>query len=354
MANTPNLILPVLSASQSQKHVTVNEALRVLDAVQSMPTILVLDKDLTAPPGSPSDGDIYIPAVTATGDWVGQEGKIAYYDSTGWVFYTAAEGWLIYLVDENLHQQFDGAAWIGFPNSIQNIVLLGVNTTADATNKLAVASTAVLFTNIGNGIQIKLNKAASADTNSFLFQTNWVGFAEFGCTGDDDFHFKVSPNNFTTTYEAFVIANATGNVDFKQNLTAHGGDLITSHQVTVTSANVAVGATYTLITAVTGDQWKLVEILLAGFGTNFSGGGDRDLAIQDVSGTVVYTVIPAATLQALAAGRWGSVGIPFPAAAADLLAASTAGEHIVAKYSGGTTDYTAGALTVVLNIKKVT
>ena len=33
MADTPNLVLPYIAANQSQKHVTVNEALRRLDAL---------------------------------------------------------------------------------------------------------------------------------------------------------------------------------------------------------------------------------------------------------------------------------------------------------------------------------
>ena len=51
MDNTPNLQLPYLIAAQAQKHVTHNEALRGLDAIVQL---LVLDKDLASPPGSPS------------------------------------------------------------------------------------------------------------------------------------------------------------------------------------------------------------------------------------------------------------------------------------------------------------
>jgi hypothetical protein len=57
MSNTTHLQLPYLLASQAQKHVTHNEALRLLDA---MVQLAVLDRDLTAPPGSPADGDRYI------------------------------------------------------------------------------------------------------------------------------------------------------------------------------------------------------------------------------------------------------------------------------------------------------
>lgn len=68
---------------------------------------LILDRDLTAPPGSPSDGDAYIIAASATGDWVGQDGKGTVY-SNGWRFFTAYDGWNFFLADENLWMYYDG------------------------------------------------------------------------------------------------------------------------------------------------------------------------------------------------------------------------------------------------------
>ena len=50
MDATSNLSLPFIMAAQAQKHVTHNEALRALDAVVQL---MVLDKDLDSPPGSP-------------------------------------------------------------------------------------------------------------------------------------------------------------------------------------------------------------------------------------------------------------------------------------------------------------
>ncbi len=105
------------------------------------------------------------------------------------------------------------------PTSLQNLSLLGVNATADATNKLAVASSAVLFNNVGNGVQVKVNKAAAADTASFLFQTGFSGRAEFGTTGDDDFHFKVSADG-STWFEALSINRTNGVVSLPQGLSA--------------------------------------------------------------------------------------------------------------------------------------
>ena len=57
--DTTHLKLPYLAAAQAQKHVTHNEALRLLDGLVQLS---VLDRDLTAPPGSPVDGDRYVVA----------------------------------------------------------------------------------------------------------------------------------------------------------------------------------------------------------------------------------------------------------------------------------------------------
>jgi hypothetical protein len=218
MANTPNLPMPLLSASQSQKHVTHNQALRVLDALQSMPTLMVEDDDLTAPPVSPADGDTYLVGSGATGAWAGHDGDIAYYDTNGWVFYDPSEGWLLYLKDEDAYLQFDGANWVGFPAVQQNLAYIGINATADTTNRLAVASDAILFDYATDDIQVKLNKQAAGDTASFLFQQNFNGFAEFGLTGDNNFHLKVSPDNFSTPYEAFTINKDNGQTSFFQKV----------------------------------------------------------------------------------------------------------------------------------------
>ncbi len=76
--------------------------------------------------------------------------------------------------------------------SLQNVPGVGVNTASDATNKLAVKSSAVLFDNIGNGVQFKVNKNAVGDTASLLYQTGYSGRAEVGLCGDDSFHLKTS------------------------------------------------------------------------------------------------------------------------------------------------------------------
>lgn len=90
-----------------------------------------------------------------------------------------------------------------------SVPLLGVNATADTTNRLAVASPASLFSHAGAGHQHKINKAATGDTASVLFQTGASGRAEFGLTGDDDFHIKVSPDG-AVWKEALIVDRTNG------------------------------------------------------------------------------------------------------------------------------------------------
>lgn len=110
MATTTKMLLTFLEASQAQKHVTVNEALRRLDALVQ---VSVIDRDLTTPPGSPADGDTYIPAATATGDWTGAENKVVYWDAqpAEWKIVTPFSGWRAYIQDETVWIYWDGATW---------------------------------------------------------------------------------------------------------------------------------------------------------------------------------------------------------------------------------------------------
>jgi len=70
---------------------------------------------------------------------------------------------------------YTGTNWqiTGGAPSFDNLAGVGVNAAADATNKLSVASEAVLFNHAGGGHQLKLNKASTTDTASLLFQSNW-------------------------------------------------------------------------------------------------------------------------------------------------------------------------------------
>lgn len=79
----------------------------------AVPNLYIKDRDLTAPPGSPADGDAYIPAATATGDWVGLEDKVVIWDDTvpAWVSFTPMIGWVTYIEDEEVLSAYKAGGW---------------------------------------------------------------------------------------------------------------------------------------------------------------------------------------------------------------------------------------------------
>ena len=64
------------------------------------------------PPGSPSDGDIYCLGASPTGAWSGQAGKIAFYNTSSWVFLTPETQMLVRAKDEGLDYRWSGSAWV--------------------------------------------------------------------------------------------------------------------------------------------------------------------------------------------------------------------------------------------------
>ncbi len=210
---TPNLRLPYLAAAQSQKHVTHNEAIRALDAVVQLS---VLTQALASPPATPLNGQRWIVAAAATGAWSGQSDAIAAFQDGAWTFLAPVEGWLAWVADVGKLVAWTDAGWAdaggAAPDvSINPAPLVGVNATADATNRLAVKSPASLFDNAGNGHQIKINKATVSDTASVLYQDAYSGRAEIGLCGDDNFHFKVSADGVSWK-NSIVVDAATGAV----------------------------------------------------------------------------------------------------------------------------------------------
>jgi hypothetical protein len=212
---TDILSLPYIMPSQAQKHVTHNEAIATLDVLVQA----VADDEMTAPPDTPEPGDRLIVGAGPTGAFAGHANAIAVYRDGGWAFLAPQAGWTVYDRTRQRVVVFTGADWeeLPPPSALAGLQTVGLNATADAGNRLAVASPASLFTHEGNDHRLKVNKAAEADTASLLYQTSYSGRAEMGLAGSDDFAIKVSPDGATWT-EAMRIDGATGKPSFPQGV----------------------------------------------------------------------------------------------------------------------------------------
>ncbi|SCZ26126.1 DUF2793 domain-containing protein [Afifella marina] len=217
--DTENLSLPTILSAQAQKHVTHNEALRMLDALVQL---AVTRGDLTAPPADPLPGARYIVAAGAEGTWSGHDNEIAAFQDGAWTFYTPRPGFLALSINEMLPLVFDGVAWVAFTaNPPDSLPSLGINTGSEISNRLAVKSDAILFSHDdvtpGSGdMRVALNKATAGSDAGFTFQSDYSARALFGLLGTDDLTLKVSLDG-SSYRTGFVVDRASGAVTMPAN-----------------------------------------------------------------------------------------------------------------------------------------
>jgi hypothetical protein len=186
---TTNLELPYIMSSQAQKHITHNEALNRLDAVVQ----LVIQSGADNPPETPDEGECHAVLSAPTGAWTGKAGRVAFYQDGAWIFIVPRTGWIAWFANAARQKIWTGSSWDNLSDAGEaTFAKLGINATADTTNRLSINADASLFSHDGHGHQIKVNKAAAGDTGSLLYQTGFSGRAEMGLAGSDDFEVKVS------------------------------------------------------------------------------------------------------------------------------------------------------------------
>lgn len=89
---TPRLGLPLLFAGQSQKEVTVNEALATIDLL--LPG--AVEGVISVPPTAPVSGNCWIVGSGPSGAFSGRTGQLAGLSEGGWRFVTPVSGMRVY------------------------------------------------------------------------------------------------------------------------------------------------------------------------------------------------------------------------------------------------------------------
>jgi len=225
------------------------------------------------------------------------------------------------IVDPNTTVFMNGAIFLGSITCEGNLILSEV---AQIISTIHILSTGLFATYITNAIGC-----------TFIF--------DVGSTVVGNIQEVIGPGNTVNTIY--------GSQLFNDLVTISNGFPIVSNNVTLDHTNLAGASLVPVVTAVNAAaSYRISNIMLNGFdGINFSG-GDRDLLIND--GAAEWTVIPAATLQALVNNQWGSVDVPFPGAIS-LNQSSIPGTNITATYANGTTDYTAGSLVLTIEYERI-
>lgn len=212
MTQTPNLALPYIAPGQALKHITLNEALRRLDALIHMS---VISHELTAPPLSPGNEDRYLVPVGASGIWTDRTGDIAVFRDGEWDFITPLEGWTIWSKTNNQFHVWDGNHWIPLSmiSPTEQTEFLGINSVADTQNRLSISSPGSLFYASSDSHRLAISKHSEIDTASLVLQNQFVGHSEIGLTGTNDLTVKVSPDG-ADWKDAIRVDKLTGYVGF--------------------------------------------------------------------------------------------------------------------------------------------
>lgn len=92
---------------------------KFLRAVHVLIQTSVKSKTLTAPPGSPANGDTYLVAASATGAWNGHDLAIANWTTDNpatpsglWEFYGPTLGFHLFNEFDSVFYGYDGTAWV--------------------------------------------------------------------------------------------------------------------------------------------------------------------------------------------------------------------------------------------------
>ena len=107
MAKTPNLEFTRMTEGQSGGEILFNENFNLTDVLLHLALESI---DLSAPPGTEVNGQIWYVSGTGSGDWLNHDGELAYYFD-GWFFSPVAVGMFGYVKDILKFRYWDGAAW---------------------------------------------------------------------------------------------------------------------------------------------------------------------------------------------------------------------------------------------------
>lgn len=108
MTDTPNHLLTLVEANQSQKEATLATDLYRVDMLL-IPKII--NRTTNTPPGSPANGDRYIVGSSPTGAWSGKAGNITMFASNAWIFQAPIAGMIVLDTGAAELLVYKGSAW---------------------------------------------------------------------------------------------------------------------------------------------------------------------------------------------------------------------------------------------------
>lgn len=242
--------------SQAQKHVTHNEAIRMLDV---MVHTTVKDIHLEELPSNPQEGEGYIIAQNARQPWNSKANTLAFWQDGAWVYYQPKSGWRVYVLSLSQFYVFENSAWVEYVT--QQSGRLAINAEESADHQLVVGGNSTLLDSEGAGHRLYINKSVTNETASIIFQNAYTGHVEFGLAGSNQFSIRVSADG-NSFLDALVIDNETGIVTMPNTPQVSNNNTNGNLSIGASAGNLGEQAlptnTYTTITG-----WQLKDSSLS-------------------------------------------------------------------------------------------
>jgi len=216
MSTSPKLALEFLSngaANQTLANLTFAQLDQLVQAV-------VIDKDLTSPPGSPANGSLYIVASGSWGTASSKTNQLTYWlsDVGAWTFIVPMVGWRVAVLDEldslgiPKIYAFTGSSW-AIPENIA-VAAPSAVVNDSSTSRSASLTDAGSYIRFSNAASVEMTVPAQASVP-------WGA--------DTEIHVRrANSGNLTLTPAAGVILNAPS-----------GGTLVLTENMTATLKRVA-------------------------------------------------------------------------------------------------------------------
>ncbi len=250
---TPRLQLPLIG-DHSQKRIVMNAGLMRLESLVQAQAI---SRTISVQPASPADGDSYILPPAPTGAaWASlMAGSFVRAEGGAWEVVAFPEGAIAYIKAEGVFLLRTTSGWTAFEDAIKilnNLNCLGVGTTADAYNVLAVKGAAALLSGKtvaegGTGdVSLSVNKEADGNSAQILLQRGYSSRTIIGLLGNNDLTVKVSSDGVGWC-NALTINRFSGRVRFGK------GIFRTPH---VPARNYLTGASWLISTSAADNGWR--------------------------------------------------------------------------------------------------
>jgi hypothetical protein len=150
---------------------------------------------------TPNSGDRYLVGSGATGDWAGQDAKIAQWNGTSWDFFAPSANWAVFVQDEDKGYTYDAetTSWVSFSTITSPTYVAGdgisisdstISARTDNTTIKVVSGELVIGDVAGQGLSggngAPLNLAFTTDAHPFIVENGGLKLKVDGSTIDFD------------------------------------------------------------------------------------------------------------------------------------------------------------------------